>query len=667
MSRRRTTPNGSQAMIVAAVLLAIAALYFARAVILPLALAALLSFLLAPLAYWLERVGLHRVPSVILVTVLSFTVIGAVGWLVAAQSADLAQKLPRYRRNIIAKAHTIRDTLRGVGEASETVEKLRYELTGSTTQPADDASTTPTKAPSNTLLPGDEDAPAPLTEEAAHHKSDTAMASRNDQPVKVQVVASEQQVLPFLRDILGPLVRPLMQAGIVIVFVVFMLVQREDLRDRLIHLIGYRRILVTTEALDEGASRISRYLLMQLILNGSHGAAVAIGLAIIGLPNTLLWGLLSALLRFIPYIGPWMAAVLPVSLSLAIFDGWTQPLMVIGLFVVIELISNNVMEPWLYGSQIGASPLAIIVSAAFWTWLWGGLGLVLSTPMTVCLVVVGKYVPQLAFFDILLSNETVLKPHARLYQRLVANDRHGARRMVEKELKRTSLQSTYDSLILPALHYAERDRRRRTLDQQHAARIHALLRSLIEQYGNVPAVSLPESDAGRAESLLSREHSTAVVCVPAHDTADELTAIMLAQLLRASGFTAAVVSAQLLSAERVSAACAGQPDLICICGIPPSTVAHARYLFDRVRIAEPELHLLVGLWGTGRKLDAARRSIGDEGNVTVTDSVGQAHDRAMVRLRMIDSRKSGARHGNPTLPAVTARHSHPRNENNTCG
>ncbi len=643
-------------MVLAAVVLVIAALYFARAVLLPLALAALLSFLLAPLARRLEAVGLRRVPSVVLVAVLSFSVIAAIGWLVAAQSADLAQKLPRYRRNIIAKVRTVRETLLQVNQASDAVEEIGKELTGATTQPADGAPGAATNGLDSTLAKSH----SPLPEEAAAdgaalpfdgRRNRRAPPGRNapagavdtpppdpqpePEPVKVQVVAREQRVIPFLRGILGPLVAPLTQAGIVVVFVMLMLLQREDLRDRLIRLVGHRRIKVTTEALDEAASRVSRYLLMQLVLNGSHGAAVALGLTLIGVPNALLWGLLSALLRFIPYIGPWVAASLPVTLSLAVFDDWTRPMLVIALFIVIELISNNVLEPWLYGAQIGASPLAIVVSAVFWTWLWGGVGLVLATPMTVCLVVAGKYVPQLRFFDILLSNNPVLSPHVHLYQRLIANDRRGAQQTLDAMLADAPRAQAYDLLVMPALRHAERDRHRGILDEAHSARINALVRTLIDAQGPVEELRTPEDPAEPAAAPRKR---CRVLCVPAHDAADELTAVLLAQLLQASGISAAAVSAELLAAERIRTVSVEQPDLVCICGLPPSTIAHLRYLYRRLRSAEPKMTVIVGLWGSAERCHAARKRLGDSGDITLANTLKRAHNLLVARARMLASR-----------------------------
>ncbi len=589
-------------MVLAAVVLATAALYFARDVLIPLALSVMLSFLLAPLVTRIERTGMRRVPSVIIVTVFSFTIVGAFGWLVAAQAADLVQQLPKYRRNIAEKVRSVRETLTSVGQASKAVQEITEQIA---------AESTSQTAAKNNEANG---------EEVTRASGDSGAA-----PVKVEVVATKWEVIPFLRRMVGPLVRPLVTAAIVVVFVVFILVQREDLRDRIIRLVGSRQITVTTEAFDEAASRVSRYLVAHIVLNGSYGAAVAFGLGLIGVPNALLWGLLAALLRFIPYIGPWVAALLPVTLSLAVFDHWTRPILVIGWFIAIELVSNNVVEPWLYGSQIGASPLAIIVSAVFWTWLWGGVGLVLATPLTVCLVVVGKYVPPLEFLAILLGNEPVLEPDMRFYQRLVAMDRREAREILDDALDSASLTDTYDTVVIPALRQAQRDRHRGILDHQIDTFIHESVRGLIDECGSLkPGTRAFESPP-----------SFRVLCVPAHDEADELTAVMLSQVLQRVGVNATSLSVEALAAERVSMAFDAEPHLVCVCALPPATLNHARYLCKRFRKSPLHADLILGLWSTAEEYKRAAERIAHDFHVTVVATLRDAQRVIRSRARVL--------------------------------
>src|SRR5690606_12816327 len=249
---------------------------------------------------------------------------------------------------------------------------------------------------------------------------------------KVEVIEAPPSAMEVLRGMLGPVVKPIGTGAVVVVFVIFMLLQREDLRDRLIALVGVQDLHTTTRAMDDAAARVSRFLLMQLLINGMQGVAVAVGLWLIGVPNAMLWGALTTVLRFIPYLGPWLAAMMPIALSCAVFEGWSEPLMTVGLFVVLELVSNNFLEPWLYGTRTGVSQLALLVAAVFWTWMWGAAGLFLSTPMTVCLVVMGKYIPQLQFLSIMLSDEPVLKAPQRFYQRLLARDPEEAETLLDE-------------------------------------------------------------------------------------------------------------------------------------------------------------------------------------------------------------------------------------------
>ena len=252
-------------------------------------------------------------------------------------------------------------------------------------------------------------------------------------PMPVEIVngLSAQTVA---QSVLGPIISPVGTAAMVVVFVVFMLIERENLRNRIIHLIGSRQLNVATQALDDAASRVSRYLLMQLIVNSAFGFVIAVGLFFIGVPNPLVWGILATVLRFLPYIGPWIAATIPIVLASAVFQGWTRPLLVLALFIANELIANNLIEPWLYGASTGISTMGILVSAVFWTWLWGPVGLVMATPLTVCLVVMGRYVPHMSFLHTLLSDEEVLSPDARFYQRLLAMDPEEATDIAEEYL-----------------------------------------------------------------------------------------------------------------------------------------------------------------------------------------------------------------------------------------
>jgi predicted PurR-regulated permease PerM len=456
-------------------LVAIGVLYIGKQVLIPLALAILLSFLLAPVVRRLERLGLWRIPSVLLVTTLALALIAGVGYILGGQILQLGDRLPQYRVSIHERIAAIRSGGGGVlGRAGRNIQDIGHELTTSstaTTEPA--APAEPSPPPPAVPRPAVEASAPPLA---------PASSSASQPPVPVQVVnTSLSPLLEYAGGLLGSLVSPLLTAGIVAVFSIFMLVQREDLRDRLIRLAGEERLDVTTQAMDDTARRISRYLLMQATVNTSMGLLVALGLWLIGLPMAFLWGLLAAVMRFIPYVGIWIAAALPIVLSLAIFPhGWLAPLAVAALFLVLELAIANVVEPLVYGGSTGLSPLAVLVAAIFWAWLWGPVGLLLSTPLTVCLVVMGKYVPTLSFLHILLGDEPVLDPSVRLYQRLLAADQEEAEESTEERLEETSLIDVYDSMMIPCLHLAEFDRHRGRLEDSRQTAIYRAVREIME-------------------------------------------------------------------------------------------------------------------------------------------------------------------------------------------
>jgi predicted PurR-regulated permease PerM len=345
--------------------LIIASLYWAQAILIPVALAILLTFVLSPVAGTLERIALRRLPSVIVVVVLTFSLLGGIGWIVTLQFVSLANELPKYTGNIRQKIADVRGAGKGgaLEKVQKTVEEVKSEI-----QKGDE----PTKA------------------------------KDLRRPVIVQPV--ESFAFWPVPSAVGPMAERFASAGLVIVLAILMLIQREDLRNRLIHLVGYGRLTVTNRALEEAGQRISRYLLMQTIINSSFGFAVGFALYLIGLPYVILWGFLAAVLRFIPYVGPFAAAIMPSALSLAVFQGWLWPIVVAGLFLALELLINMVLEPLLYGESAGVSGVGLVVAIAFWTWLWGPVGLVLATPLTVCVVVLGKYVPGMDFIGVLISD-----------------------------------------------------------------------------------------------------------------------------------------------------------------------------------------------------------------------------------------------------------------------
>ena len=580
-------------MMLAAIALVIAGLYFARDVLMPLALAILLSFLLTPVVTRLERLRLNRVASVMIVVLIGFVVLGAIGWVVAGQIIDLARELPNYQENLHQKVVQLRGSGGALSDAKKVVDQLGKDL----------AQEMPTSQPTTQITSATNPSSLDPQSEPVQEAVLNLAGQPTTQPIRVEVV-DRRNTLQVYAEVLGPYLEPIGTAGIVIVFVIFMLLAREDLRDRLIRLVSRGNINVTTQALDEASTRISRYLLMQLVVNVTYGIPIAIGLWLIGIPNAMLWGMMATILRFIPYIGPWIAAALPILLSLAVSQTWTTPLYTIMLFVVMELISNNVVEPWLYGTSTGMSAIAVLVSAVFWTWLWGVPGLLLSTPMTVCLAVMGKYVPQLQFLNILLGDEPVLEPHMRIYQRLLAMDQEEASDLVEEYLKEKPLIQVYDEVLIPALGMAEQDEHAGRLDPERRQFVRRAMKEIIEELGERHGTGDGKMDDASEQTRANSDQAEAdatrslgVLCLPARDEADEIVAMMVAQVLEMGNCPAKYVAVDALASEMVEAAARHQARIACISALPPSAATHARYLCKRLRAQIPDISLVVGLWG----------------------------------------------------------------------
>ena len=376
-------------------------LYWARTVFIPVAVAVFLTFLLAPLVTALQRHGMRRLLAVILVVVLAGVLLGGGIWLITTQVTSLASEVPKYTENIKDKVKSLRHL--GQGSVTNGLERMTQDIAREWNLPAGRAE--------------GEDAQKPA-------------ATAAEKPTTVVLEPESPTWLARIPALLGSLLETLGGLALALVLVIFMLLKREDLRNRLIRVVSRGQITVMTKALDDAGQRISRFLLMQLIVNAMVGLSVGLGLLAIGVEYAFLWGFLAGVFRYIPYVGVWIAALPPIILSLAMFQGWVQPLLVLGLFLTIELLASNVFEPRLYGRSIGVSEVALLVAAALWTFLWGPIGLVLSSPLTVCLVVLGKYVPQLKFLDVLLGDEAPLDAHVTFYQRLLARDQDEATQLI---------------------------------------------------------------------------------------------------------------------------------------------------------------------------------------------------------------------------------------------
>ncbi len=572
----------------------VAVLFFAKEVLIPLALALLFSFLLGPLVRRLERLGLWRVPSVLLVAATFFCIFGLVGWLTTTQVMDLAGKVPGYQDNIQHKLDSLRGHGGSLQKAVQVIETVEKKAADGRKEPA--AASSPNDA-ANPL----ESSPSP-----------SAAAERT--PVPVRVVEPPASPPMFLRNLFGPLLGPLGTAGIVVIFTVFMLIQREDLRDRLLHLAGPERLPLTTQAVDEASQRVSRYLQAQVAVNLTFGVLITAGLFFIHVPNAALWGLLAALLRFIPYIGVWMSAAAPLALSLAFSNSWWPVLETAGLFAVLESLTGNALEPWLYGSSTGLSPAAIIVAATFWTWLWGGVGLLLSTPLTVCIVVLGRYVPQMAFLHTLLGDEPVLAPESRLYQRLLAFDQEEVSQVVDEYLATHPLVDFYDQVLVPALNQAQKDAHLGNLGEDRQTFVRQTVATLVDELHDRPAETLTAPSASEDERAAVPPVDPArlpvrVLIVPVKTDADELAGKMLAHLFTLGGIGSEALTAHVLANEALDLVAERKVEIVCLSALRPFAVMQARYLAKRMRARFPQLKILIGLWDAKKSSEAARSNL----------------------------------------------------------
>jgi predicted PurR-regulated permease PerM len=582
----RTEAAIARSITVLAVLGAVAALYFARAIFLPLALAILLTFLLAPAVRLLRDWGLPKAPAVILVVLVTSIVLLGMGTLVAQQMTQLAQKLPEYQFNIERKIGSLRAAAGGgtLERVSNFLRNINQEIQKKeeTTQPSQ---------------------PQPKGEPP--------------KPMPVEIHQPEPTPVQVIRQVLEPLIDPLTTAGLVVIFVIFFLLQRQDLRARLIRLAGSHDLQRTTDAINDGAYRLSRYFLAQTALNVLFGTIVGVGLTFIGVPNPVLFGILAMLLRFVPYVGAFIAATLPISLAIAVDPGWSMALLTAALFLLLEPLVGQVLEPLVYGHSTGLTPVAIIIAATFWTWLWGPIGLLLSTPLTVCLGVVGRHIPGLEFLDIMIGDEPPLTPAQSFYQRTLAGDIDEAVDQAEQSLKRRSLSYVYDEAVLKALILAQIDVRRGLLDSAHVEHINEGIRELIANAGDhddvTPARSGEKEEAGTPEEAdeppsppdlpvlqdLPPEWSgTPILCVAGPGAFDGAVAMLLEALLVKHGLgcrreaDAAVSSSNIvhLNTAGVKIVCLSYLDL-------GSSPAHLRHSVRRIRKRIPGARLVVGLWG----------------------------------------------------------------------
>jgi predicted PurR-regulated permease PerM len=592
---RPARPQASGQMSLIVFFAIVAALYFARDVLIPLTLAVLLSILLAPLVGLLRRLRLGRLPAVLLAVLAAVGLICAIGGLIGTQVAELAGNIPTYAQTIEGKAGTVRAyALDQIGHAAN---RLGYgEISGA-------------KKPAKP--------PAP----AASSMLPRLPSKEGPQPLPVEVHQPDPSPLELAERFLSPILSPLGTVAIVFVVAIFILLQQDDLRDRLIRLFGSQDLRRTTVALDDGGRRLSRYFLTQLAINTSFGIIVGVGLMVIGLPNPLLWGVLAALLRFVPYVGSIIAALFPMALAAAVDPGWSMLLWAGGLFLVVEAIAGQAVEPLLYGHSTGLSPISVVVAAVFWSWLWGPIGLLLSTPLTLCLVVLGRHVDQLEFLDIMLGDRPALTPVESFYQRMLAGDQDEARDHAEHLLKERSLTSYYDDVALPGLELAALDAQRGTLSAEQLERIKETIQELVEDLAGhldrQPAVEKltgPDSpigedlaepntqppgtlDAGATALSAEWRSPVPVLCVAGRGPLDEAVAAMLCQLLSKHGIGARIAPYEAATRGNINLLETSEIAMVCVSYLDISGKhAHLRYLLQRLRQRMPTTPIVVGLW-----------------------------------------------------------------------
>lgn len=692
--------GGAAVLRVAAV---VAGLYFAQEVLIPLALSFFFVFLLAPAVTRLERwwkVG--RLTATLIVVVVASGAIVGLGFVTARQVYSLAEDLPRYQDEIARKVKSLSGS---GGSAVSNLEKIGEVLSSAPAEPANKPATGPASAPATapgqastgTATPAgpdaaaagrsegpfraaaDQFAPDPIKGAAREAIGATASTPTTQPAIGASpanpffAVALPAPVSPIktLGTYLGLVLGPLGNAGLIAVFVVFMLLEREGMRDRMIRLVSRGKYTVTTKALNDAGGRISKYVRAQSYVNGSYGLIIGLGLWVIGLaigngvgfPSFVLWGLLCAVLRFVPYVGPGIAALFPIALSLAVYPGFGVFAATLGLFLVIELLSNNVMEPWLYGASTGLSTVAIMVAAVFWTWLWGPVGLLLSTPLTVCLVVVGKHVRQLQFLDVLLGDGPALPPGESFYQRLLAKDATEAATVARGVATADGYKKVPDVVIVPALRTARRDRHANDLSAADEAELLDATAAIVAETV-VPAAAEDVAKGQAASAAASRSAAPdrnvapgdnvadvktvdgatdavvaepavrpLVLCCPSHHRAEEVVLDAFARtLLPTVSCRVEVASAKLLAADVVARVGRDAPAVVVVGVLPPGGLAQARYLCRRLRKAYPDLRIVVAYLGKARDFDKLLVRLRKAGASYVNTSLAQTRGQAQALL-----------------------------------
>jgi predicted PurR-regulated permease PerM len=558
--------EAASAAVVAAVL--VAAVYFGRPLLVPLALSILLAFALAPVAEFLRRLKLGRIGAVILTVTLAVLLISGIAAFIGTQLAWLAQSLPQYQQNIVAKIQSVEGSATNNGMIQGALNMF------------------------NNLSDQIANVPRPGKNDQLESKT---TSQRTDPAIPVVIRTPAPRPIEVIQNVGGPLLEPLANLAIIIIFVIFILLQKEDLRDRFIMLAGARDLQRTTTALDDGAERLSRYLLLQTAVNAVFGTLVGLGLWAVGVPNPALWGLIAAMFRFVPYVGVPIAALLPLVLAFAVDPGWSKLLWTLAVFSVLEAVTGQAVEPWLYGRNMGLSAIAVVVAAGFWTFVWGPVGLLLSTPLTMCLVVIGRHVDQLRFLDVMLGDRPPMAPEESFYLRMLAGNPDEAAEQAELYLQDHTMPAYFDQVAIKGLALAQLDVNRGALNESGRVRIGATVEGFIEN------LTMHEDAQLREESLLQDAvpqnwQNRPVLCVAGRGVLDHAAASLLAHLLERQGLGTRLATSEDLSPTNVQDFDCEGVQAICISYLEPGSPKNARYMARRLRKRMPGLPLIAGFW-----------------------------------------------------------------------
>ena len=577
-------------------------LYFGRPVLLPVVVAILFTFLLRPVVVWLERHRVGRVPAVSIVAVLILLFMVTVGWTLTGQFHQLALHLTEYQGHVRSRMQAFRGSRL---QSVENVKALVREVT---------------EGPPLRPVPDD-----PGSISAANRASPTSASEvegDNLERIEVRAVVPQgNSMAESIQTTWNALSTPLASAAIVTVLVLFMLVGFEEMRNRLLRLAGKSRLTVTTRTLDDIGRRISRFLMMNALVNGGFGVLVYIGLQVIGVDYAALWGFLAALLRFVPYLGAVVAATLPFVMAAIQFPDWLHPLLAIGWFLLLEFLTNSVVEPLTYGKTAGVSTVALLVAATFWSWIWGPIGLLLSVPLTVVLAVLGKNIPQFEALWILLSDEPALAPKEVFYQRLLAGDVDEASTLLEDQLARLPRRDAYDDLLVSALSLAERDEKQGTLDLREKDSVWDTIRDLVEEH-------TPPAPDSESPATLVR-----IVACAAQNAADDLMMAMLRQIGEGR-YDIDERGSELMVSEKLADLVRRPPDAVLISSVAPGGLSHIRYLCKRIRHENPRLRIIVGRWGFQGDRARLYANLRLQGADQVVVNLAEAHD-ALRRIQTI--------------------------------